>query len=780
MSAKHALWLCTKYIRSKNRLTLLLARLARFSKGALRRLRPLRLLVCSWRDLRLSKLRDHRWGPIRALTWLRAHELPTGGIRVHSAHPNAYPEVTGYIIPTLLRYGERDMATRLARWLLCIQRGDGAYTDPDRGEPYTFDTGQVLRGLLAVADFVPGALEAARRAADYLLSQMVDGGSGGFVPRYSGTIPESVHLYVLPPLFQAAEILRKPEYREAAERCLEYYCAHRDALQLSTLTHFLGYELEALIDLGRADMAIPILNALREQQAADGSVRAREGVEWVCIPGLAQLAVCWYKVGQWEPADRAMVWLEAHQQPSGGFLGSYGQGASYFPEVELSWAVKFYLDAHLLRVTSFFDRNAHIFPDFISRDDGRVQAILSVVRPNDRVLEVGCGKGRFLKVIKEVYPDTECTGVDISSAMLACLPPDIRAIKGSLESIPCPDDHFDIVFSVEAIEHSPNPEVAVKEMVRVTRPGGWVIIIDKQRSYWGKLVCPPWERWPEANELQGWLKRWCDQVSVEPVGYDGRPPDGLMVAWKGRKRSRLSGSERNEALISPASQQAIVERVRHHRLSEWAQVILLETSPGQKVLEIGAGTGEISLHLAWAGRKVMALDISGESLEFIRRCAADLGIEIETVRADATQPLPFPDDEFDCVWSSGLLEHFTPDERRSMLREQQRVTKGKVIAMVPNAACVAYRAGKRYQEERGIWPYGLEIPILSLRDDFEAAGLHVVSEYSVGARHALNFLPTDHPLRKALSAWMESLSTEELRDCHQGYLLVTIGLKRKP
>jgi len=670
------------------------------------------------------------------------------------------------------------MATRLVRWLVCIQRPDGSYTDPDGGKPYVFDTGQALRGLLAAAELVPEALDAAHRAADYLISQMVDGGKGGFGDRYSGVIPESVHLYVLPPLLQAGEVFQKPEYRAAAERCIEFYCNHPDALQMSTLTHFLGYELEALIDLGLADLAIPILDALREEQTPDGAVQAMSGAKWVCTPGLAQLAVCWYKVGQWEPADRAMNWLERHQQPSGGFLGSHGRGASYFPNVELSWAVKFYLDAHWLRVTSFFDRNAHLFPDSISKDDGRVQAILSVVKSKDRILEVGCGKGRFLKVIREVYPDTECTGVDISSALLSHVPAGIRVLKGSMESIPCPNDYFDVVFSVEAIEHSANPEIAIKEMVRVTRPGGWVVVIDKHRSQWGRLVCPPWERWPEVDELRRWLSRWCDQVSVEPVSYAGKPPDGLMVVWRGRKRSKLSGSDWNEVLVSPSSQRKIVERVRNNHLSEWAQVMLLETSPGQKVLEIGAGTGEISLHLAWAGRRVTALDISDESLEFIRRCAAELGVEIETVQADATQPLPFNDNEFDCVWSSGLLEHFTPDERRFMLQEQRRVTRNKVIAMVPNAACVAYRAGKRYLEERGLWPYGLEIPILSLRDEFEAVGLRVVSEYSIGAEHALNFLPIDHPLRKALSEWISTLSPEELRDCHQGYLLVTIGLKR--
>ena len=113
-----------------------------------------------------------------------------------------------------------------------------------------------------------------------------------------------------------------------------------------------------------------------------------------------------------------------------------------------------------------------------------------------------------------------------------------------------------------------------------------------------------------------------------------------------------------------------------------------------------------------------------------------------------------------------------------MLREWARVTSGKIITLVPNAAAVAYRAGKALQEEQGRWPYGLETPILTMRDDFEAAGLRVLSEFSVGAKHALTFLPEDHRLRKSLSSWMNSLSQSELEDCNQGYLLVTIGSKR--
>jgi malonyl-CoA O-methyltransferase len=249
---------------------------------------------------------------------------------------------------------EEDLATRLLRWLIHIQRKDGSFTSAD-GAPHVFDTGQVLRGLLSASNLMPEALEAATRAAKFLRSRLTDGGGHGFeidtvwVRRYSKSIPLSSHLYVLPPLLRAAELFHNPEWKLAVRNALVHYVKSNDGMKLSTLTHFLAYELEALIDLGEGGLALPILNGLRESQATDGAVRGLPGVTWVCTPGLAQLAVSWYKIGQREPADRAMNWLERHQTLSGGFRGSYGENASYFPDVEISWAAKFYLDASLLR-----------------------------------------------------------------------------------------------------------------------------------------------------------------------------------------------------------------------------------------------------------------------------------------------------------------------------------------------------------------------------------------------------------------------------------------------
>ncbi len=304
----------------------------------------------------------------RALAWVRGHEAWRGGIRVHSSRRDPYPEVTGYLVPTLLDYGEMDLAARCVRWLVRIQRPDGAYLGPD-GLPYVFDTGQALRGLLA-ASRPPEARQASRRAADYLVAQLVEQGRGGFGKRYKERIPETIHLYALPPLYKAAKVFREERYREGAARCLEFYQGHEELLRLGDLTHFIGYELEGLIDMGRAAAARPTLDLLAQRQMPDGGVSAREDVSWVCTPGMAQLALCWFKIGMPEPANRAMRWLEAHQERSGGFRGSYGPGATYFPDVELPWAVKFYLDACRMRPQASHVETAK-GPGRIERDENR-------------------------------------------------------------------------------------------------------------------------------------------------------------------------------------------------------------------------------------------------------------------------------------------------------------------------------------------------------------------------------------------------------------------------
>jgi hypothetical protein len=300
--------------------------------------------------------------------------LPSGGIRVHDKHPRAYPEVTGYLVPTLIACGEQALTWRCLEWLVSVQEPDGSYRDPDGRRSFVFDTGQVLRGLLAGNDVASGTQHAARRACDWLCDRTIDEGRGGFPREYEGKahLPESIQLHILPVLRQAADSLGDPRYRETADRCLDFYLRQGGTLDIdATLTHFLAYEIEGLVDLGLVDVVDPVLGKLESLQLPDGSVRGIGGAKWVCVPGLVQLAVCWYKTGRLEAADAAMRWVERRQEASGGFRGSLGPAAWYFPDDEPAWAVKYYLDANIW--LTFFHQNAEISAADVPDEDGRTE-----------------------------------------------------------------------------------------------------------------------------------------------------------------------------------------------------------------------------------------------------------------------------------------------------------------------------------------------------------------------------------------------------------------------
>ena len=84
--------------------------------------------------------------------------------------------------------------------------------------------------------------------------------------------------------------------------------------------------------------------------------------------------------------------------------------------------------------------------------------------------------------------------------------------------------------------------------------------------------------------------------------------------------------------------------------------------PGQRVLDVAAGSGNVAIRAAEAGASVVAADLTPQSFEAGRREAQARGVELEWVEADA-EVLPFEDGTFDVVTSCfGAM--FVPDHRR--------------------------------------------------------------------------------------------------------------------
>lgn len=287
----------------------------------------------------------------RAMDWFKANLVPGQGIVVHTRQRVPYAEVTGYWVPTLYDWGERELARSCTRWLLSVQRSDGAFPAPD-GVPYTFDTAQVMRGLCAALDDVPGAEDALRRACDWMLTQIDDDGRlhTPSTALWGDIASDLIHTYALPPLAQAGRLLGEREYEGAARFVLEYYKRQPGLLPFNRLSHFHAYAMEALTEMGELELARQGMKDVAHCQRGDGSVPAYPDVKWVCSTGLAQYAIVWFALGEPERAHRAIAYLETIQNPSGGFFGSYGEGAKYIAGAEISWGAKYFLDAWRLKL----------------------------------------------------------------------------------------------------------------------------------------------------------------------------------------------------------------------------------------------------------------------------------------------------------------------------------------------------------------------------------------------------------------------------------------------
>lgn len=118
------------------------------------------------------------------------------------------------------------------------------------------------------------------------------------------------------------------------------------------------------------------------------------------------------------------------------------------------------------------------------------------------VLDVGCGAGEVcVELASLVGPRGRVAGIDPSEAMIAAAR---RAAQGSTAAIelkaasvyalPFADGSFDAVRAERVFQHLDNPEAGLQEMLRVTRPGGRVMVIDPDHGQHGLALDDPAHR----------------------------------------------------------------------------------------------------------------------------------------------------------------------------------------------------------------------------------------------------------------------------------------------
>jgi demethylmenaquinone methyltransferase/2-methoxy-6-polyprenyl-1,4-benzoquinol methylase len=164
-----------------------------------------------------------------------------------------------------------------------------------------------------------------------------------------------------------------------------------------------------------------------------------------------------------------------------------------------------------------------------------------------------------------------------------------------------------------------------------------------------------------------------------------------------------------------------------------AGIAMLGARRGERILEIGPGTGRAILSLAAAVGDpggVYGLDVSEGMLEVARRKLEKRGLEARVVlsRGDATE-LPYDDCCFDAIFSSFTLELFDTPEIPVVLAECRRVLKqgGRLTVVSMSDRDMAGAATRMYLRAHELWPSFVDCRPIGARGFLEQAGFNYLA-----------------------------------------------------
>ena len=378
-------------------------------------------------------------GALRSVVdWILHAQRPDGGIAAYyslcTGYSDSYPEVTGYIIPTLYDFGRsteqaaaRHAAERATRWLLLLQMPSGAFPGglhrSDSGhdsvaQPSVFNTGQILQGLVRAHTETgdPQILERAVAAGDWLASIQQTDGSWSGEAAYQWTA-HTYYSMVSWALAQLASESKDPRHAAAADRNIDWVLAHVkpsgwiDGIKLRghpAYLHFIAYVIQGTLECGilqrRADAiraaAKPAWVLLRKFETHKRLLGTYEpdftgGQNFSCLTGNAQMSCVWLRLfevtGDPRYLNTALKMNEMLKQSIpfngprgvvGGVAGSYPIWGAYQPMRFISWGSKFLADALMLeqRLTREFEARfetkfeAECETDFETKPDRELKA----------------------------------------------------------------------------------------------------------------------------------------------------------------------------------------------------------------------------------------------------------------------------------------------------------------------------------------------------------------------------------------------------------------------
>ena len=154
--------------------------------------------------------------------------------------------------------------------------------------------------------------------------------------------------------------------------------------------------------------------------------------------------------------------------------------------------------------------------------------LLPHLTPGVRVLDIGCGPGTITADLAELTAPGRVTALETHDGALDLARAEIARrglgnvdfAVGDVLALDLPDDSFDVVHAHQVLQHVGDPVTALREMRRVTRPGGIIAVRDSDYAAF------TW--FPQLPELDEWMALY-QKVAR---GNGGEPDAGRrLLAW---------------------------------------------------------------------------------------------------------------------------------------------------------------------------------------------------------------------------------------------------------
>ena len=178
---------------------------------------------------------------------------------------------------------------------------------------------------------------------------------------------------------------------------------------------------------------------------------------------------------------------------------------------------------------------------------------------NARYLDIGCGNGYSVRWAAAAAPHGKAIGIDLSPEMIRLARerstglPNVAFLEAAFPQHELPLDTFDAIFSMEVFYYLPDPDAALREALRLLKPGGvFASAIDIYREHpmalkWIKYVGTSvnlWDgpRWRRAFERAGFIEIVQERMVL--------PPEEVVEVWHARAGSLVSRGRRPTAAES--------------------------------------------------------------------------------------------------------------------------------------------------------------------------------------------------------------------------------------